>query len=253
MRSGSSRRSSVAAIIEEVAGDVLMYKVEKQGRIDGFAYDTRFEMKVAAGRASGVATEADGLTSANHVAHFAEVLGEVTVDGFKAVVVTDYDVVAVTFGFIVDDANLAIESARNGVADVHLDVETLVHTSEGGAVTVVGGDYAAGGRHGETSEVDAVVLGCLLGTVAMYCLGVPRRVELCVLEVDFCEIRRLLKGELFFDGFIDYNRVNSLHLTVDGSLSSNKILSLRFCGNGGHCCQRNCKCKCSLGNGFDVI
>ena len=98
-----------------------------------------------------------------------------SIDSFQSVGVTNNDVFAISCALIFDDAHLAGECGADGVTDIHLDVQSLVLAAPSG--TEVGGDDAAGGRHGKVAEVYTERVGqfgCLVGVSI-----VPLVIEFC--------------------------------------------------------------------------
>ena len=141
-----------------------------------------------------------------------ELLRHVSVVGLQSVVVADDDILAVASWLVFHDTYLTTEGSADGVAYIDLDVEALVLASPAG--TEVRGDHAAISRHAETAQVDGGLIGQNATRVVSQ-LIVPLIIEVA------CGILQ----HLLFDQSVEHYRVNSLHLTVNGSLTSQKILS----------------------------
>ena len=114
---------------EEITRDVLMLKVEHEGRVDGYAAEACLEVEVRTCGAAGVASESDGLSGADNLVGLDELLRHVAVESFEAVGVADDDVVTVAVGVEVNHAHFAVEGCADGVADIDFDVQTVVVTS----------------------------------------------------------------------------------------------------------------------------
>ncbi len=80
-------------------------------------------------------------------------LVQVTVDGFETVGVTDDDIIAISFGLIVGQTHLAVESGVDSVVATDSEVDAFVHAAEASSVTVIGSDLTGAG-HGESGDVD---------------------------------------------------------------------------------------------------
>ena len=78
-----------------------------------------------------------------------------TVDGLQAVVVADDNIFTVATTLVAYDAYLTRESGADGVADINLDVKSLMLTSP--ARTELRVNLAARSGHAETTEVNLVV------------------------------------------------------------------------------------------------
>ena len=127
-----------------------------------------------------------------------------SVDGLQTVVMTDDHIFAIALGLVFHNADLTAESGTDGIADIDLDVKSLVLASPTG--TEVGCHHAARRRHAETTEVDAERVG--QGSLAMGIYVVPVLIEIGRGVLKFLADNQPLKD----DG------VNGFHLTVDGGL-----------------------------------
>ena len=149
------------------------------------------------------------------------------VDGLQTVVVANYDILAVAACLVAHDAHLAREGSADCVADVHLDVETLVLASP--TRTEVARDDTACGRHGEVAEVYLVCLRKLRSAVSV--LVVPVCVEVCRGRFEFFAHGDVAKHDC----------VNGCHLTVYRRLACKKVLCIGGCRSNGEQ-HRYCKC-----------
>ena len=211
---GEIRLRIVATAVEDivVARDILIAEVEHQCRVEGYAAQTRLEMEMRACASSGVAAQTDGLAGAHLLVLADELLGEVAVDGLKAIGMTDDDIVAVAVGFVAHDAHLAGEGGTDGVADIYFDVQAFVHTAP--AATEVTGDDAARRGHAEMTKVDDERVGERGGAV---CVAV---VPLVAVELGSGRLQVFFLCEM-----ADLNRVQLLGAAVDRGLSCQQVLS----------------------------
>lgn len=115
---------------EEVFVGDAVFKVNDGGGVDGDAEIAGLEVEVCAGAASGVASEGYGVACFYELVRLHEEAAEVAVDGLKSVVVADYDVVAVAASFIFGEADFSCKCRADGVADLELEVNAVVHASE---------------------------------------------------------------------------------------------------------------------------
>ena len=135
--------------------------------------------------------------------------------------------VAVASGFVAYDTYLTGECGADGVADIDLDVQSLVLASPAG--TEVRGEHAALRGHVEIAQVDAEGIGHGGGPVCEMVLPV-------LIEVGCWRFHLLILDEPDkCDG------VDGLHLTVNGCLTCQQVLSHgRDCGQHHHGYRRNC-------------
>ena len=136
-----------------VGSNILIDEVEEQCRIERNTAETSLEMEVGTSGTTGVATESDRLSSLHHLVFFNEPVAHVTVDGLQSVVVTYHEILAVASSLILLDTYFSRESRADGIADIDLDVQSLVHSAP--AWSHLAGDYAVCGRHTEVAEVDS--------------------------------------------------------------------------------------------------
>lgn len=109
-------------------------------RVDSVSHIPGFEVEVRSGASSGASAETDRIAGLYHLVRLHEMLVEVSVYRFEAVGVAYDNVIAVSACLIISETYFAIESGADCV--VHLDayVDTFVHSSESGTVSVIGGD-----------------------------------------------------------------------------------------------------------------
>ena len=148
-----------------------------------------------------------------------------SVDGFQTVGVSQHNVVAVASGVVACHAHFAVEGRHNGVARVHLHVDTLVHASEGGAVAVVRGHGARGRRHAEAPQVDAEAVGHLARGVRVGTVRNPGTIE----KVGVVGLHVTLYGALYGHG------IYGTQTAVNGRLSCYQVLSMH---RRPHSCQQ---------------
>ena len=142
-----------------IAGDILVTEVEHERRIEGNAAEACFKVQVRTRASTRVTAESDGVAGLHHLVFLYKVLRHVAVDGFQSVIVAYHNVVAVASCLVPYDTHLSAESGSDGVADVHLNVDTLVHASP--AAAEVRGHHLARGGHAEMLKVDEERVGQL--------------------------------------------------------------------------------------------
>lgn len=164
--SGLSRLGIVGALAEEVgiACDVLVAEVEHQRWVQGYTTKTGLEVQVRTSAATSVAAQTDRIASAHLLVLGNQMFRHVTVDGLQSVSVANDHVFAIALRLIAYDTHLTGKCSTDGVANVHLDIQSFVLTAPTG--TEIRGDDAAVGWHAEVSQVDAERVGqlcCLMG------------------------------------------------------------------------------------------
>ena len=128
-------------------------EIEDCRGIDRISHITGFEMEVRACGSAGAASEADGITGFDHLVRLHEMLVEVSIDSLQAVRMADDHVISVSFGLIIGETNLAIESGADSIVHFQTDVDTLMHSAEAGAIAIRRCDLAHV-RHVITGHVD---------------------------------------------------------------------------------------------------
>ena len=167
-------RHLVGFLVERVGVGMgsLVFKVEDSGRVDGVAHITGFEVEVRACGAAGVAAEGDRVAGFDHLVGLNEEAGEMAIDGFEAVGVSEHDVVAVAAALESRQAHLAVECGAHGIAHPQVEVHTLMHAPKPRAVAI-GRIDAAGHRHVIFAHVDDGRLRHVGVAVAVYILAFP--------------------------------------------------------------------------------
>ena len=214
---------AILCLVEDVvvASHVACLEIENQSGVNSFAHDTGFEMEVASEGASRVACQSDGVASFHFAVDAGEVLGEVAVDSFEAVMVADHYKITITTAFISHHAYFSAEGCANGVARIGFDVNTFVHSAEAGAVAEIAGYNTMVDRHCKISQVDFEVLGYSGFRVAVGVLGVPIRIEPIAIVSAFS----------FFNlKVLQRDRIYGFQLAVNRSLTGQQVLSV-----GGNC------------------
>ena len=136
---------------------------------------------------------------------------------------TYYNILAIAASLVFHHAHLAAECSTDGVADIHLDVDTLVLASP--TRTEVGCHHAVVGRHAESAEINLECIG--EGCCTMCIVIVP-----ILIEVGSRCLSLFIENEL-----VESYRIDSLHLSVNWSLACKQVLSR--CGKGGY--RRQCQ------------
>ena len=131
-------------------------------------------MQVGACAPACVATESYNLSGPYFLILVNELLREMSIDGLQSVGMPDNDVLAVACGLVSDDAYFSRECCPDGIADVYLDVKSLVLSSASGSEIAC--HHPALCWHAEVLEVDAEGVGHGNGLVGV-CV-VPVLVEL---------------------------------------------------------------------------
>src|SRR5574344_831593 len=136
---------------------------------------------------------------------------------------TNHHILAISASFILHHAHLATEGSTDGVADIHLDVNTLVLTSP--TCTEVGCHHAVVGRHAESAQInlECIRQGC--GTMCI--LIVP-----ILIEVGCRSLSLLIENEL-----VECYRIDSLHLSVYWGLACEQVLGHHWSGGYRRQCQ----------------
>ena len=109
-------------------------------------------MQVRTRASSCITTQTDRITSLHVLVLVHQSLGHMSVDGLQAIMVANHHIVTVAGSLVVGHTDLSIEGSTDGVTDINLHVNTLVHTSP--TATVVTGYNPAGCRHMVATEVD---------------------------------------------------------------------------------------------------
>src|SRR3546814_10074316 len=115
------------------SSDRIISRLHERHRIDGFAIDTNFIMKVAARRATSRTHQADDLPASYALVRLHNQLGHMTIAGRNAVAMIDFDQIAITSG----PSGPADDAVRSGIdrsADWSGNIDALMSAE----VTVVG-------------------------------------------------------------------------------------------------------------------
>ena len=121
-----SADAEIGLVEMEVTGsEGVVGEVEDPFGVEGLVLEAHFEMEVWAGAATGAAAKAYGLAGAYHLFAAYVDFGEVTIDGFEAVVVTDYDEVAVG-AHGAGDAYDTGKGCPDGVSGIESDVDATM-------------------------------------------------------------------------------------------------------------------------------
>jgi len=104
-------------------------------------------MQMRTGRTAGIASQANHFTRFHILVFTDQLLGQVSVYRFQAIVVTDNDVLTIscTATLVLHHTHLTIEGRTNRVTDVNLHIDTLVHTAA--TRTELGSNLGIGCRH----------------------------------------------------------------------------------------------------------
>ena len=213
------------AIDVEVARHVLSTEVEQHGRIQGHATQAGFEVQVRTRRATRGTSQANHVAGSYHLILLHQLLRQVTIDGLQAVVVANHDVLAIALCLIFHHAHHAREGSTDGIARIHLDVQTLMLAAPAG--TEVRRDNAARRWHAEVAQVNFVMVGQLRGAVGVDV--VPVGIQILCRQTGVFAFQKLIVGE----------GINGSHLLVDRGLTGQQILSRSVLARKSENC-RNC-------------
>ena len=167
---------ALAMVCIEIACHVLIAEVEHQGGIQGNATETCLKVQMGTRTAARVATQSDGLSGTYLLILTDELFRHVGIVGLQSIVVANHHVLAVAARFILHDAHLAAESSPNGIANIDLDIKTLVLTSP--ASTEIGSDHTTGRGHVEAAQVDGGgIRQDTIGVMIVGHLSIPLFVE----------------------------------------------------------------------------
>ena len=119
-----------------------------------------------------VAAESDGFAGLYVLVGRYEEFRQVTVNGLKVIGVAHDDIVAIAAALEVGDAYTAVESGVDGIADVYLEVYSLVHAAEAAPITVGRRDISRYG-HGEFRYVNISRLRYINTGIAVDMLTFP--------------------------------------------------------------------------------
>lgn len=108
----------------------LVFKVDDRCGVDGYSEVAAFEVEVWSGATACVASESYGVAGFDVLVGFHEEAAEVSVDCFEAVFVAHHYVVAVAASFIFRESDFSGECCADGVANLELEVSSVVHASE---------------------------------------------------------------------------------------------------------------------------
>ena len=129
-------------------------------------------MKVRTGRTSGISSQTNRVTRLYIFIFSYNLLRQVSVNGFQTIVMTDYYIFAITSTFIFHHAHTPVESSTDGIADIDLNVQSVVHTPP--ARTTFRSNFCMSCRHAEACQIDSETIWNLyITTVSMNAIIVP--------------------------------------------------------------------------------
>ena len=111
----------------EVAVGRAVCKVDDFMWIEGFTQESGFKVEVRTCGASGGSSEADGLSGQYDLVFSNEESGEVSVNGFKAVGVSDDEVVTITSTLEVPDSDFPAEGCAHRIAHIEVKIDSAMH------------------------------------------------------------------------------------------------------------------------------
>ena len=88
---------------------------------------------------------------------------------------TNNDIFTISSTLVFHNTYLSVKSCNNGIANIHFDIKSVVHSSPTG--TERRSDFRAGSRHVETCQVDRVSIRDNSVSVSVYILVVPVWIE----------------------------------------------------------------------------
>ena len=108
-----------------VCHNVLLFKIEHQRGIQGLAQEARLEVQVRPGGASGITSQRDGFARLHQLVNLHQLFGQMTIDGLQTIVVADDHIFAITAAsLILHHTHFSVECRADGIAHVHLDVQS---------------------------------------------------------------------------------------------------------------------------------
>ena len=132
-------------------------------------------MKMRTGRTSRITTQTYHFTGFHQLIFFYQLLGQVSVNSLQTIVVTNNDILAITSTLIFHDTYLTIKGSHDSIADINLQVKTVVHSSPTG--TERRSYLCTRSRHMESGQVDCISFGNNSVSVSMYILVIPVRIK----------------------------------------------------------------------------
>jgi len=170
VRTGTTHTFRLAESIS-IGYDILFREVEHINRVDGDSQEAGFKVEMRTGRTSGVTTQTDHFAGFYQLIFFNELFGQVSVYGFQSIVMTNHYIFTISSAFILHDTYFTVKGSYNRVTDVHLQVQTIVHSSPAG--TERRSNLRTRSRHTEACEVDGISVGDDSIAVSMCILVVP--------------------------------------------------------------------------------
>ena len=204
-------------------------EIEDSAGIDGITHKTSFEMEVRTCATTCAATEADWLTGFHYLIRLNEVAVEVTIDCFEAIRVADDDIITITASLIIGETHLPGECGIDGIVGTDTEVDTLVHTTELGAITIVGSNRTLA-RDTEVSDIDYFGIGDIrllerVDALAIPALGIDIGFRLDIIHK--VEESILLNEFYLVVGF--RTRGEELFVSTRVLIASRDMLSLQTC------------------------
>ena len=151
------------------------------------------------------------------------------VNGFKSVRMTNYDIVTVTFSFVIHDTYFSTKRRTYGIPNVHLDVKPFMLTTKTCTITVIRSNSRTRRRHAEMPQVYLVFFRQFY-IITMGILVVPIGIKTKRGIFKLFVTNQTLQG----------NRIHSSHLFVDRCLASQQVLPCNRHTQHGQHNDRSC-------------
>ena len=104
----------------EVACDVLSTEIKQQCRIKSYTAETCLKVKVRTRTTSSVTSKSDYVACTHFIVLSYELLREVSVNGFKTIIVANDDVVSISTCLITDNSYFSAKCCTNSVTNLLL-------------------------------------------------------------------------------------------------------------------------------------
>ena len=143
----------------KVARHVLLRKVKQQFGVDRLTKHTRFKVKVRTERTARIAAQTNRFASLYLLIGGYKLLGKMSVDGFKSVVVAQHYIISITSCIVAHHTRFSVKGCDNRVASINFNIKPFVNAAESRAITVTRGNIARRCRHTETAQINLHTVG----------------------------------------------------------------------------------------------
>ena len=221
--------ASVRTVNIIISLNILHLEVEQSLGVNELAQETGFKVKMGTGRTSGISTQTNGLAGSYRLIFLNQLFAHVAIQGFQTIGVADDYIAAISFALVGYNTDLAAECSTDCVADVALDVSSVMITMECSAIAEMAGYQAAVSRHTETAKVN-LILFRHLNTIMSSISVIPLRIK--------CRGGSLC-GLLIMKQTYNRKAVYCAHFLVHGSHTCQFVLCDTRSSHTRHCHHEN--------------